>query len=71
MTNEEIKAMKEHIYDGLRMVCEKAEKIGREKTEWSLSELGEMADIEKDMAKTFKNLIKVHIMLSQHSIEKY
>lgn len=71
MTNDEIKAMKERIYDGLDMVGEKAEKIGREKTEWSLCELGDMADIEKDMSETFKNLIKVHVMLSEHSIEKY
>ena len=53
------------------MVGEKAEKIGREKTEWSLDELGKMADIEKDMAKAFKCLIKTHIMLNEHSIEKY
>lgn len=71
MKNEEIMAMKEHIYDGLKMVAEKAEKIGREKTEWSLDELGKMADIEKDMAKAFKCLIKTHIMLNEHSIEKY
>lgn len=71
MKSEEITAMKEHIYDGLKMVAEKAEKIGREKTEWSLDELGKMADIEKDMAKAFKCLIKTHIMLNEHSIEKY
>ena len=71
MKSEEITAMKERIYDGLRMVGEKAEKIGREKTEWSLDELGKMADIEKDMAKAFKCLIKTHIMLNEHSIEKY
>ena len=53
------------------MISEKAEKIGREKSEWSLDELGKMADIEKDISKSFKNLIKVHIMLGEHSIEKY
>ena len=71
MTAEEINKMKTRIYSGLDMVSEKAEKIGRAKTEWSLSELGEMADIEKDMAKTFKCLIKTHLMLNEHSIEKY
>jgi hypothetical protein len=30
-----------------------------------------MADIEKDISKTFKNLIKVHVMTSEHSVEKY
>lgn len=71
MTYEEIKKMHERIYNGLDMVAEKAEKIGKEKTEWSLCELGEIADIEKDMAKALKCLVKVHIMTSEHSIEKY
>lgn len=71
MTSEDIKKMKTRIFSGLDMVSEKAEKIGREKSEWSLDELGKMADIEKDMAKTFKSLIKTHIMLNEHSIEKY
>lgn len=71
MTNEDIKKIHERIYKGLDMISEKAEKIGREKSEWSLDELGKMADIEKDISKSFKNLIKVHIMLGEHSIEKY
>ena len=71
MTADEIKELMHRIHRGLDMVTEKAEKIGREKTEWSLCELGDMADIEKDMAKTLKYLVKVHIMTSEHSIEKY
>lgn len=71
MTNEEIKKMHERIYKGLDMIAEKSEKIGREKSEWSLCELGMMADIEKDISKSFKCLLEVHTMLSEHSIEKY
>lgn len=71
MTADEITEMMHRIHRGLDMVSEKAEKIGREKSEWSLCELGQMADIEKDIAKTLKYLVKVHIMTSEHSIEKY
>lgn len=63
--------MIDRIHRGLDMVIEKAEKIGREKQEWSLDELGKMADIEKDMAKAMKCLVKTHVMLNEHSIEKY
>jgi len=71
MTNEEMKKIHERIYKGLDMISEKAEMIGRAKSEWSLNELGEMADIEKDISESFKNLIKVHVMTSEHSVEKY
>lgn len=71
MTNEEMKKIHERIYKGLDMISEKAEMVGRAKSEWSLNELGEMADIEKDISESFKNLIKVHVMTSEHSVEKY
>lgn len=71
MTNEEIKKIHERIYKGLDMISEKAEMIGRAKSEWSLNELGEIADIQKDISESFKNLIKVHVMTSEHSVEKY
>ena len=71
MTSDEIKEMHTRIHNGLLMVSEKAEKIGKAKSEWSLCDLGMMADIEKDMAKAFKDLIKVHVMLNEHSVEKY
>lgn len=71
MTNEEMKKIHERIYKGLDMISEKAEMIGRAKPEWSLCELGDMADIEKDISESFKNLIKVHVMTSEHSVEKY
>lgn len=71
MSSEEYKKMKDRIWSGLDMVMEKAEKIGREKTEWSIMELGEMADIEKDMAKSLKCLVKAQVMMNEHSIDKY
>lgn len=72
MTNEEAMKMSKRIYNGLDMISEKAEQIGREKKDgWSLSELGMMADIEKDISKSFKSLVKAHQMLAEHSIEKY
>ena len=71
MTNEEMKKIHERIYKGLDMISEKAEMIGRAKSEWSLNELGEMADIQKDISESFKNFIKVHVMTSEHSVEKY
>ena len=52
-------------------ISEKAEMIGRAKSELSLCELGDMADIQKDISESFKNLIKVHVMTSEHSVEKY
>ena len=71
MTSEEVKKIHERIYKGLDMISEKAEMIGRAKSEWSLCELGDMADIQKDISESFKNLIKVHVMTSEHSVEKY
>lgn len=71
MTKEEIDKMSKRIYSGLDMVSEKAEMIGRTKSEWSLCELSMMADIEKDISKSFKSLIKAHEILSEHSVEKY
>lgn len=55
---------KKRICAGISMVLEKSEKIGREKREWSLEEVGEMSEALKDIAKT-------HYYLSEHSIEKF
>ena len=71
MTNEEIQKMHDRIYDGLDMIAEKAERFGRSKPVWSLDELFKMADIEKDIAKTFHCLIETHVLLNEHSVEKY
>jgi hypothetical protein len=71
MNSEELHKMKDRIWSGLDMVMEKAEKIGRAKTEWSIMELGEMADIEKDMAKALKCLVKTEVLMNEHSVDKY
>lgn len=63
--------LKKRICSGINMVSEKAEKIGREKREWSLTELGEISDIVKDMSQALKDLAKIHYYLSEHSMEKY
>lgn len=71
MTNEQLEMMKSRIWNGLDMVSEKAEKIGREETAWSLDELGKMADIQKDVSKSFKNLVEACVMSNEHSIKRY
>lgn len=71
MNTEQLEMMKARIWSGLDMISEKAEKIGREESTWSLDELGKMADIEKDIAKAFKCLISVSVMSNEHSIKRY
>jgi hypothetical protein len=71
MTNEDIEMCKEKIHKGMQMVLEKAEHIGRTESMWSMEELGEMADITKDMSEALKNIAKTHYYLSEHSIKRY
>ena len=63
--------LKRRICSGINMVSEKAEKIGREKREWSLVELGEISDIVKDMSQALKDIAKAHYYMSEHSMEKF
>ena len=71
MTQEDMNKYKERICEGLEMYLEKLEKVGKEKREWSLHELGMVSDIVKDMAEAYKDLAKAHYYLSEHSVEKY
>lgn len=71
MTQEEMNRHKERICDGLEMYLEKLEKIGKEKKEWSLRELGEVSDIVKDLAGAYKDLVKANFYLSERGVEKY
>lgn len=66
-----MKAIKDRICASIEMILEKAEKIGREKKEWSLDEVYKASDIVKDMADSLKDLAKVHYILSEHSEEKF
>lgn len=71
MTREEIEQIKKRIVSGWDMTMQLAEKIGREKKEWSLCDAMKSADIIKDLSKTFKNLVEVESMLSKDGVEKY
>lgn len=70
MTEAEVNDCKERIHKGMKMVMDKAEKIGKEE-EFSMEEVGMMADIVKDMSESLKNLAKTHHLLAEHSIKKY
>lgn len=71
MTREEMEMIKKRIYSGWDMTMQVAEKIGREKKEWSLCEAMKSADILKDLAKTFKCLVEVESMMAESGVEKF
>ena len=71
MTNEERMKLFSDFHSGVRMFMDKIEKISREKQTWTLMELGEVADIMKDLAKTEKNIAKTHMIYTAHSEEVY
>lgn len=66
-----MKELKDRVCQGIEMILEKSEKIGREKKEWTIDELSKASDIVKDMAESLKDLAKMHYLLSEHSEEKY
>lgn len=71
MTTEERIKLFNDFHAGVRMFMDKIEKISREKQTWTLMELGEVADIMKDLSKTEKNIAKTHMIYSAHSEEVY
>lgn len=71
MTNEESKKMHEDFHKGVRMFLDKLEKVGREKSDWTLCEMGKVSDIMKDLATVEKDLAKIHHMSSEHPVEAY
>ena len=71
MTREEMEMIKKRIYSGWDMTMQASEKIGREKSEWSLCDVMKSADIIKDLTKSFKNLIEVEHIVSESGMEKY
>lgn len=71
MTHEERIKLFNDFHSGVRMFMDKIEKISREKQTWTLMELGEVADIIKDLSKTEKNIAKTHMIYSAHSEETY
>lgn len=70
MTEAEVNECKMRIHKGMKMVMDKAEKIGKE-DEFTMEEVMMMSDIVKDMSESLKNLAKVHHLLAEHSIKRY
>lgn len=52
-------------------VLEKADTIYKNKSGWTVEELGKFVDILKDLSEISKNVAKTHYLLSEHSIERY
>lgn len=71
MTHEERKELHHKFHSGVKMLVDKMEKIGKEKSMWSLEEMHCLADILKDLAKTEKYLAKTHCLYKEHSEEMY
>ena len=66
-----MKQLKDRVCSSIEMILEKAEKIGREKKEWTIDEVYKASDIVKDMAEALKDLSKMHYYLSEHTDERY
>lgn len=66
-----MKQLKDRVCSSIAMVLDKAEKIGREKKEWTIDELYKASDIVKDMSESLKDLSKMHYYLSEHADERY
>lgn len=71
MTTEERKKLYDDFHSGVRMMMDKIEKIAKEKSSWTLCEMGEMSDIMKDLAMTEKGIAKAHHYYSEKSDEAY
>ena len=71
MTQEEIEQTKRRLLSGWDMTMQMAEKIGREKKEWSLCDVMKSADIIKDLSKSFKYIVEVERIVSESGMEKY
>lgn len=71
MTYEERKKLYDDFHSGVRMMMDKLEKIAREKEGWTLCEMGQLADIMKDLATTEKGIAKAHYMYSEKTDEVF
>ena len=71
MTTEERMKLYSDFHDGVRMMMDRLEKAARSKDAWTLCEMGQMADIMKDLAMTEKAIAKAHYYHSEHSEETY
>ncbi|MBO7712628.1 MAG: hypothetical protein J6S85_03945 [Methanobrevibacter sp.] len=71
MTNEERTKLYSDFHSGVRMMMDKLEKIARADVAMTLSEMGEIADIMKDLAMTEKGIAKAHYCYSEHDDKLY
>lgn len=69
-TEDRIK-LYEDFHSGVRMMMDKIEKIAKEKSSWTLCEMGEVADMIKDLAMTEKGIAKAHHYYAEKSDEVY
>lgn len=69
-TEERIK-LYDDFHSGVRMMMDKIEKMVKEKSSWTLCEMGQLADIMKDLATTEKGIAKAHYMYAEKSDESY
>ena len=71
MTTEERKKLYDDFHSGVRLFMDKLEKIARSEESMTLSEMGELADIMKDMSCVEKNIAKAHHCYSEKSDKMY
>ena len=71
MTNEERMKLYDDFHAGVRMMMDKIEKAARSESVMTLSEMGELADIMKDLAMTEKGIAKAHHCYSEKSDKVY
>ena len=71
MTTEERMKLYDDFHSGVRMMMDKLEKVARADVAMTLSEMGEIADIMKDLATTEKGIAKAHHCYSEKSDRAY
>lgn len=71
MTTEERMKLYDDFHSGVRMMMDKLEKVARADVAMTLSEMGEIADIMKDLAMTEKGIAKAHHCYSEKSDKAY
>lgn len=71
MTNEDRHKLYEDFHSGVRMMMDKLEKIARSEDAMTLAEMGELADMMKDMSYVEKNIAKAHYCYSEKSDKVY
>ena len=71
MTSEERMKLYDDFHSGTRMMMDRLEKIARDGGAMTLSELGELADMMKDLSCVEKNIAKAHHCYSEKSDKVY